>query len=111
MYQREHAGRQNSNTDLRWPVPGSDTQTNKRLKVLILGTGGRQDHFTQILAANVRQWGYEASVLSASMVLGGMQDKAEIEGDVLVYDLDDALDTSTLKVGKPPVAYLLPLLS
>src|SRR5712691_3681660 len=113
MYQREHAGRQNSNTDLRWPVSGSDTQTSKRLKVLILGTGGRQDHFTQILAANVRQWGYEASILSASMVLGGMQGKAEEEGDILVYDLDDALHMSTLKVRETAssVSYAAPYLT
>ena len=113
MYQREHAGRQNSNTDLRWSVPDSDTQTSKRLKVLILGTAGRQDHFTQILAANVRQWGYEASILSASMVLGGMQGHAEVEGDILVYDLDDALHTSTLKVGKTTssVSYASPFLT
>ncbi|HLQ10216.1 MAG TPA: hypothetical protein VK134_01350, partial [Ktedonobacteraceae bacterium] len=42
-----------------------------------------------------------------------MQGKAEVEGDILVYDLDDALDTSTLKVGKTTssVSYAVPFLT
>jgi CheY-like chemotaxis protein len=71
------------------------------LKVLILGRGDHQDHFMQILAANIQQWGYEASILSTSAVAGGGNARnAEVEGDVLVYDLDDPLHMSTVPVGK-----------
>ena len=100
MYQRKHdGGRQSSNASRLWSVPGSTTLPNKRLKVLILGRGDHQEHFMQILAANVRQWGYEARLLSTS-VGGGNSRNAEIEGDVLVYDLDDPLNKSTVLVGK-----------
>jgi CheY-like chemotaxis protein len=91
MYQRECEDRQSSNAGLL---------SKKRSRVLILGPGGRQDHFTQILAANVQQWGYKASILSTSAVLGGGQDNIEVEGDILVYDLDDPLYMSTLSAGK-----------
>ena len=101
MYQRKHdGGRQSSNANRLWPVPGSMTLPSKRLRVLILGRGDHQDHFIQILAANVQQWGYEASILSTSVGGGGNARNAEIEGDVLVYDLDDPLNKSTVLVGK-----------
>lgn len=88
------------------------TQNSKRLKVLILGSGGRNNHFNQILAANIQQWGYEASILSSSIVLGkGVQGR--VEGDILVYDLDDALRMSTLMAGKATnsVSFAAPLLA
>ncbi len=103
MYQRKHdGGRQSSNANRLWSVPGSTTLSGKRLKVLILGRGDHQDHFIQILAANVQQWGYEASILSTSVVRGGGGNarNAETEGDVLVYDLDAPLNKSTVLVDK-----------
>jgi len=107
MQQRECEASQSSNTDYPWSAPVSDTQCSKRLKVLIWGAGGRQDHFTQILAANIQQWGYEATLLSSGIVLsrverdGGEMSRGAVEGDILVYDLDDDLRMSTLIAGKP----------
>jgi len=102
MYQQKHdEGIQSSHTDRLWPVPNSTTLSSKRLKVLILGSGDHQDHFIQILAANVQQWGYEARILSTSAVAGGGNARnAEVEGDVLLYDLDDPLHMPTVLVGK-----------
>jgi CheY-like chemotaxis protein len=102
MYQREHdGGMQNPNADRLWSVSKSTTLSSKRLKVLILGTGDQQDHFVQILAANVQKWGYEASVLSTCEVAGGNARNAEVvEGDVLVYDLDDPFHVPAVLVGK-----------
>lgn len=102
MYQRKHdEGVQSSNADHLWAVPGSTTHSSKRLKVLILGPE-HQEHFLSILATNVQQWGYEASVLPQSEVaLGGSeQDGEEIEGDVLLYDLDTPLRRSMLSASK-----------
>ncbi len=102
MYQRKHGeGIQSSNTDLLWPVPKSATRSSKRLKVLILGTGDHQDHFVQILAANVQKWGYEACILSTCEVTGGGSScNTEVVGDVMVYDLDGPLHMPTVQQGK-----------
>jgi len=100
MYQRKHdIGIQSSNADCLWPVPQSNTLANKRLKVLILGTGDHQDHFVQILAANVQKWGYEATILS-TCAGGGNACNTEVVGDVLVYDLDDPLHMPPVPTGK-----------
>lgn len=101
MYQRKHdEGVQSSNADHLWPVPDSATHSSKRLKVLILGPD-HQDHFLSILAANVRQWGYEASVLlRGEAASGGSEQSVEIEGDVLLYDLDMPLRRSVLLASK-----------
>jgi len=62
--------------------------------------GGQQDHFHQILAANIQRWGYEARILTAGIVPGkGRQD--EIQGDVLLYDLDDPSRLSGLNTALP----------
>lgn len=101
MYQRKHdEGVQSSTANHLWSVPDSATHSSKRLKVMILGLD-RQDHFLSILAANLQQWGYEASVLSHSEVdSGGSGQSVELEGDVLLYDLDMPLRRSFLFVGK-----------
>lgn len=101
MYQRKHdEGVQSSNADRLWSVPGSTTHSSERLKVLILGPD-HQDHFLSILAANVQQWGYEASILPRGEVaLGGSEQDDELEGDVLLYDLDMSLRRSALLVSK-----------
>lgn len=56
------------------------------LRVLIVC---RQKKFGHVLAANVRCWGYEALVLPS---LQTMQDDRirHIEGDILLYDLDES---------------------
>jgi CheY-like chemotaxis protein len=97
MYQRkDDEGVQSPDAGHLWPVPGLTTHSTKRLKVLILGPD-HQDHFQSILAANVQQWGYEASVLPHSVEAGeGEQRAEEIEGDVLLYDLDVPLRRTTL---------------
>jgi CheY-like chemotaxis protein len=62
----------------------------RRLRVLILEAGGIDRPFYTILAANVRRWGYEAFVLSTE----GMQaagGRREVEGDILLYDMDAPL--------------------
>ncbi len=102
MYQRKHdKGIRRSNTDLLWPVPKLAIRSSKRLKVLILGTGDHQDHFVQILAANVQKWGHEASILSTSAVTGGGSScNTEVVGDVMVYDLDDPLHMQIVPEGK-----------
>jgi CheY-like chemotaxis protein len=102
MYQRKHDDSiQSSNTDLLWSVPKLATRSSKRLKVLILGAGDHQDHFVQILAANVQKWGYEASILSTCAVTGGGSScNTEVVGDVMVYDLDDPLHMPTVPQGK-----------
>ena len=97
MYQRkDNEGLQSARADRLWPVPDSATHSSKRLKVLILGPE-HQEHFLSILAANVQQWGYEARILPhGGMASGGGEQHAEIEGDVLLYDLDVPFHRSVL---------------
>lgn len=66
------------------------SQAGKRLRVLILGTGGIDEPLYTILAANVRRWGYEAVLLSTEGInaAGG---RREVEGDILLYDMDAPL--------------------
>jgi CheY-like chemotaxis protein len=64
-------------------------QAKKRLRVLILGTDGMDGPLYSILGANVQRWGYEAVLLSIEEMnaAGGW----EIEGDILLYDMDAPL--------------------
>lgn len=57
-----------------------------RLRVLILG-GAADSHFHGILAANIQQWGYEA-VLLPCYSEHDLQARQNVEGDVLLYDMD-----------------------
>jgi two-component system alkaline phosphatase synthesis response regulator PhoP/two-component system response regulator VicR len=68
------------------PVP----RARKRLRVLILEAGVVDRPFYTILAANVQRWGYEAVVCSTEgmSTAGG---RWEIEGDILLYDMDAPL--------------------
>ena len=71
------------------------------LRVLIIG---QQNSFGQILAANVRCWGYEAVLLSSTIAMltgkGNRGAGEELEADVLLYDLDEAFRISTLMGGR-----------
>ena len=73
----------------------------RQLRVVMIG---QHDSFGQILAANIRHWGYEAVVLPSTVVMlmnkpsGGVGE--EIEADVLLYDLDEAFRISTLMGGR-----------
>jgi len=62
----------------------------RRLRVLIEEAGGIDRPFYTILAANVRRWGYEAVILSPEgmRTAGG---RREMEGDILLYDMDAPL--------------------
>ncbi len=114
MHQQKSGGIQRSNQDIRWFEPVSDAQHSKRLKVLIWGPGGGQDHFTQILAATIQQLGYEVCVLSTSMVLRREeQGRSAVEGDILVYDLDEVVPRSALLAGRPAgnMSFVAPLLA
>jgi len=68
------------------------------LQVLIWGASHQQNHFDRILAANIAQWGYSASILprtcSSKMVEQHWWD--DIKADVLVCDLDGMLRSSDL---------------
>lgn len=65
----------------------------RRLRVLIWGAGNRQDHFEQILAANIQQWGY--NVVNSPGFVRGLAQGNEGKADVLVGDLDSTSRFST----------------
>jgi CheY-like chemotaxis protein len=65
-------------------------QAKKRLRVLILGTDGIDGPFYPILVANVQRWGYEAVLLSTEG-MNAASGEWEIEGDILLYDMDAPL--------------------
>lgn len=62
----------------------------RKLRVLVVGQG---DSFVHILAANIQCWGHEVIVLPSENVMC-------VEGDVLLYDLDESLRISTLTRGR-----------
>lgn len=57
-----------------------------RLRILISG-GSAGEHFQEILVANIQHWGYEAVVLPLSHGYD-VSPWEEMEGDVLLYDMD-----------------------
>ncbi len=67
---------------------------HRALRVLVIG---QRNSFDQILAANVQCWGYEAVIVSSTMAVLGEEG---IEGDVLLYDLDEAFRISMLTKGR-----------
>jgi CheY-like chemotaxis protein len=71
------------------------TLREKRLRVLIWGASDQYNHFDRILAANIQQWGYEASILPAGFANGfaGQDGGDVIKADVLVCDLDSLFRT------------------
>jgi len=73
-----------STGDLPWSEP------RQRLRVLIWGKDEVYQQFHTILATNIRNWGYEA-VLLPPLALEDTRTWQEIEGDVLLYDMDMAL--------------------
>ena len=60
----------------------------RQLRVLI---AGQQDSFNYVLATNVQRLGYEAVVLSAELK-GSSADGYDVEGDILLYDVDELLE-------------------
>lgn len=75
-----------------WPeTPGKSGRIpgkRKRLRVLIPGKDGVHDQFHSVVATNIRHWGYEAVLLPVPVVYGPQQVWQEIEGDILLYDMD-----------------------
>lgn len=67
---------------------------HRALRVLVIG---QRNSFDQILAANVQCWGFEAVIVSSTMAVLGEE---AIEGDVLLYDLDEAFHISMLTKGR-----------
>src|SRR5947209_557576 len=87
-------------------MPGElkmDRQSCAKLQVLIVG---QQNSFAHILATNIQCWGHEVRVLPSAMVMCGDpvwrtgSGASEVEGDVLLYDLDESLCISRLTGGR-----------
>ena len=78
-----------------------DRQSRSKLRVLIVG---QRDNFARVLAANIQRWGHEVKVLPSAVAMSG-SGTSEVEGDVLLYDLDEALRFSMLMGGRdaPPL--------
>ena len=80
-----------------------DRQSYRKLRVLMVGQG---DSFAHVLAANIQCWGHEVIVLPSEKVIcgdlvwGAGNGASEVEGDVLLYDLDESLRISTLTRGR-----------
>src|SRR5947199_4164408 len=74
-------------------------QSYSRLRVLIAGQHNRFDH---VLATNIRCWGHDVRILSWPV---GIDSYSELEGDVLLYDLDESF---RMKSGKD--MHILPTL-
>src|SRR5947209_4689363 len=79
------------------------------LQVLTWGAGHQQNHFDRILAANIAQWGYSASILPPTYSNRAVDQDGwdDIKADVLVCDLDGMLHTSILPGVNSQVASLL----
>src|SRR6266571_7048129 len=71
-----------------------DRRSYSRLRVLIAGQYNSFDH---VLAANIQCWGHDVIVLPLTVAL---QSQSEVEGDVLLYDLDESFGMSMLMGGK-----------
>ena len=80
-----------------------DRRSCAKLRVLIVG---QQNSFAHILATNIQCWGHEVRVLPSEMVMCGDpvwetgSGASEVEGDVLLYDLDESVCISRLTGGR-----------
>ena len=96
MKQRECGGILNKEAGSMAYDSDVGTRYAHTLQVLIWGAGQQQNHFDRILAANIAQWGYSASVLprNYSNKAVGLDGWDDIKADVLVCDLDGMLHSS-----------------
>ena len=96
MKQRECGGILNKEAGSMAYDSDVGTRYAHTLQVLIWGAGQQQNHFDRILAANIAQWGYSASVLprNYSNKVVGLDGWDDIKADVLVCDLDGMLHSS-----------------
>src|SRR5689334_7303915 len=67
----------------------------RQLRVLI---AGQQHSFSDVLATNVQRLGYEAVILSSD-VKKSDADGCDVEGDLLLYDIDGVLQRHRAKKG------------
>jgi len=77
-----------------------ELQSCSTLRVLI---AGQQTSFDHVLAANVQCWGYKVKMTPTTLPLLG----SDVDYDVLLYDMDEAIQLSTLLGGKD-TRYILP---
>ncbi len=66
-----------------------ELRSSSTLRVLIVG---QQRSIDQVLAANIQCWGYNVRLLPTMLPIWS----SEVDGDVLLYDLDEALRLATL---------------
>lgn len=67
---------------------------------------GQHDRFEHVLSATIQAWGYDVAILSPACVSWG----SDVEGDILLYDLDESFRLSSLKTGKGGITSLYPTL-
>lgn len=67
----------------------------RQLRVLI---AGQQDSFSDVLATNVQCLGYEAVILSSDLKKSSA-DGYDVEGDILLYDVDELLQRQSAERG------------
>jgi len=70
----------------------NDRRGYSKLRVLIIG---QHNSFEHILTTNVQNWGHEVRIVSASSTM----QETQAEGDILLYDLDEAHDISIVTEG------------
>ncbi len=104
--------RQESLPRILYPELSSEATTagiKRRLRVLLLGDVGAFGPLQHVLVANIRHWGYEAVVLPSSSVYD-LQTWRDVEGDILLYDMDASLPRTPVleNTGSEHTSYLAP---
>lgn len=65
----------------------------RQLRILI---AGQQHSFSDVLATNVQYLGYEAVILSSDLK-NSSADEYDVEGDILLYDVDELLQRQSVE--------------
>jgi|SRR5437660_2970397 len=71
------------------------------LRVLIIG---RQDNFSRVLTTTIEHWGHEVIMLPTAVTLCD-DGRNVVEGDVLLYDLDESFRALTMGKDMPTVQH------
>src|SRR5579885_302833 len=71
------------------------------LRVLIVG---QQSNFSRVLATTIEHWGHEVVMLPAAVTLYD-DGKNVVEGDVVLYDLDESFRALTMGKDTPTVQH------
>lgn len=79
-------------------------EQRRPLRVLVVG---QQDNFGRVLATNIQCWGHQAILLPSVMTLCGDEIEA-VDGDVLLYDLDESWHALMVGNDVPTVQHGLP---